>query len=130
MAAKGLFSTIDSASFQWKSSDAVTGNNGAFITAIKGTATETDTIPLDTLKYIVLELGIDSGISGKPITIQNVKLNFSEQTSTDAELNNKTAMTRIGAMPTPLYYRVLVFADSTKEYTSGKLPVSINTLAF
>lgn len=69
MAAKGLFSKIDSASFQWKSSDAVTGNNGAFITAIKGTATETDTIPLDTLKYIVLELGIDSGISGKPITI-------------------------------------------------------------
>lgn len=69
MAAKGLFSTIDSASFQWKSSDAVTGNNGSFITAIKGTATETDTIPLDTLKYIVLELGIDSGISGKPITI-------------------------------------------------------------
>lgn len=130
MAAKGLFSTIDSASFEWKSSEAVTGTNGAYLTAIKSTPTANDTIPLKTLKYIILELGIDSGISGKPITVANIKLNFSEQTSTDADLNDKTAMTKIGVYPTPLYYRVLAFADQTKEYTSGKLPVSINTLTF
>ena len=37
----------------------------AYLAAIKGTPTATDTIPLKALKYIILELGIDSGISGK-----------------------------------------------------------------
>ena len=130
MAAQGLFSKIDSASFVWKSSTSVTGTHGAYLTAFKGTAGENDTIKLDSLRYIVLELGIDSGINDKPITVANVKLNFSEQTSTDEELNKKTAMTKIGVYPSPLYYRVLAFADESKEYKSGQLPVSINTLTF
>lgn len=130
MAAQGLFSSIDDASFVWKSSSAVTGTHGAYLTALKGTETETDTIKLDKLSYVVVELGVESGISGKPITVANIKLNFREQTSTDEELNKKTAMTKIGLYPSPLYYRVLCFADESKEYKSGKLPVSINTLTF
>ena len=130
MAAQGLFSSIDDASFVWKSSSAVTGNHGAYLTALKGTETETDTIKLDKLSYVVVELGVESGISNKPITVANIKLNFREQTSTDEELNKKTAMTKIGVYPSPLYYRVLCFADESKEYKSGKLPVSINTLTF
>lgn len=130
MSAQGLFSSIDDASFVWKSSSAVVGTHGAYITALKGTATSNDTISLDKLSYIVLELGIESGVNGKPITVSNVKLNFKELTSTDEELNKKTAMTKIGVYPSPLYYRVLCFADESKEYKSGKLPVSINTLTF
>lgn len=128
--AQGLFSTIDDSAFMWKSSSSVTGTHGAFLTAIKGTATEDDTIKLENLKYIVLELGVDSGISGKPITIQNVKLNFDERTSTDEQFNNITAMAKIGPMPSTLYYRVIAFADSSKEYKSGSLPVSINIVKF
>ena len=130
MAAQGLFQKIDNAAFVWKSATGITGSNGAYLTAIKGTATESDTISLDNLRYVVLELGIDSGISGKPITVANIKLNFNEQTSTDSDLNKKTAMTKIGVYPSNIYYRVLVFADESKEYKEGSLPVSINTLAF
>ena len=130
MAAQGLFQKIDDAAFVWKSATGITGDNGAYLTAIKGAKTDSDTISLDKLKYVILELGIESGISGKPITVANIKLNFSEQTSTNAELNAKTAMTKIGVYPANLYYRVLAFADESKEYKSGSLPVSINTLAF
>jgi hypothetical protein len=114
----------------WKTASSITGSHGAYIIAIKGKEMEGSTVNINDLKYIILELGIDSGISGSPLTLSNVKLNFDDFTSTDKDTNIKTAMARIGVFPTPLCYRVVAFADNSKEYKTGTLPVSINITTF
>lgn len=77
-----------------------------------------------------MDIGIDSGIKDKPITISRVKLNFNEETSSDADLNKKTAMTKVSQLPTDIYLRITSFADSVKEYKVGSMPVSINIAPF
>lgn len=53
----------------WLEASNVTSTNGAFIIAIKGTQSTTDICKLDDVKYVVLEIGIPSGIENKPITL-------------------------------------------------------------
>lgn len=105
-------------------------NIGAYLIAIKDPKTATDTFDINELKYITMDIGIDSGIKDKPITISRVKLNFNEETSSDADLNKKTAMTKVSQLPTDIYLRITSFADSVKEYKVGSMPVSINIAPF
>lgn len=114
----------------WLEATNVTGNSGCYVIAIKEAKTASDAFDIANLKYIVLEVGIDSGITNNPITLTRLKLNFTDETSSDASLNAKTALGRLTQMPATIYLKPIAFADETKEYTSGKMPVSINVLPF
>lgn len=101
-------------------------NNGMYVIAIKGAKATTDVFDVNDLKYITMDVGIDSGIKDKPLAIARLKLNFDEFTSDDVSLNKKTAFARLNQLPTDIYLRVTSFADSTKEYKTGSMSVSIN----
>lgn len=101
-------------------------NNGMYVIAIKGAKATTDVFDVNDLKYITMDVGIDSGIKDKPLTISRLKLNFDEFTSDNVSLNKKTAFIRLNQLPTDIYLRVTSFADSTKEYKTGSMSVSIN----
>lgn len=115
-------SNIDSG---WVSSD-IGENSGAYLIAIKGTAWESDPLPIEDLKYMTLEVGIDSGIDKHPMPVQRVFFRF-DSNSDDENLNNVATLGQLPKLPkTGTFFRVVAFSDSMKEYKSGKMPVSIN----
>lgn len=115
-------SNIDSG---WVSSD-IGENSGAYLIAIKGTAGESDPLPIEDLKYMTLEVGIDSGIDKHPMPVQRVFFRF-DSNSDDENLNNVATLGQLPKLPkTGTFFRVVAFSDSMKEYKSGKMPVSIN----
>ena len=114
----------------WTSVSNITGTWGCYLVGIKGESVETDTIDVKNLSYVVLEIGIDSGISQSPITITRVKLNFNEETSSDPNLNSKTALAKLTQMPSTIHLRPIAFADQNKEYLSGTINVSVNAIPF
>ena len=130
MAEKKLIEALD-ISRGWLFVENVNNTHGVFFIAIKEAATEASALPIDDLKYVVLELGIPSGIENKPITLQTIKLNFDDITSFDDKvLNSKTACVRVGAIPSTIYIRPIAYGDGYKEVKEGLIPVSINVLAF
>lgn len=114
----------------WTPVDNITGTWGCYLIGVKGEPIDTDKINVNDLKYIVFEVGIDSGIEQSPITLTRIKLNFSEETSTDPILNSKTAIAKLTQMPARVYLKPISFADQTKEYTSGTVNVSVNVIQF
>ena len=115
-------SNIDSG---WVSSD-MGENNGAYLVAIKGTAGKTDPLPIEDLRYMTIEVGIDSGIESHPIPVQRVSFRF-DSNSDDEALNNVATLGQLPKLPKAgTFFRVVAFSDTMKEYKSGKMPVSIN----
>ena len=114
----------------WTPVDNITGAWGCYLIGVKGEPIDTDKINVNDLKYVVFEVGIDSGIEQNPITLTRIKLNFSEETSTDPILNSKTAIAKLTQMPARVYLKPISFADQTKEYTSGTVNVSVNVIQF
>ena len=68
MAVTKIIEALDT-SKGWLQAQNASGEHGLFIIGIKEAATETCALPIDELKYVVLELGIPSGIESKPITL-------------------------------------------------------------
>lgn len=123
-----IIETLDTS--RWYSVSNITGTWGCYIIGIKGESSTTDVFDIKDLKYIVLEVGIDSGIDQSPITLTRIKLNFNEETSSDPNLNSKTALAKLTQMPSTVYLKPIAFADQNKEYLSGTINVSINVIPF
>ena len=87
-------------------------------------------IDVKKVRLISLELGIDSGIENKPITIGRVTLNFGEETSSDPEINSRTAFTFLSRVPDVFYIRPISIDDGSKRYTDGSVSIGINVNAF
>lgn len=124
-----IISELDT-SMGWLEVSNITGTWGCYIIGIKGESVESDVFDVKDLKYIVMEVGIDSGIAGSPITLTRIKLNFAEETSSDPILNSKTALAKLTQMPSKIYMKPIAFANDIKEYMQGKLNVSINVIPF
>ena len=114
----------------WLQASNVTGTWGCYVIGVKGAKVDTDVFDVNDLKYVVLEIGIDSGIEKSPITLTRIKLNFNEETSSDKETNAKTALAKLTQMPSTIYFKPVAFADQTKEYLEGKINVSVNVIPF
>lgn len=114
----------------WIKTTGSMGTHGAYIIAIKESKTSLDKFDISDLNYFVMEVGIESGITDKPITVTRVKLNFKDDTSSDPVVNSKTACVKLGPMPSTLYFKVVGYGTPTKEYTDGNMPVSVNVLPF
>ena len=95
----------------WTKATSATGNYGAYVIAFKDPASSEDVCSIDDLRHVVLELGIESG-SSEILTVNRLKLDFKEETSSNKELNGKTAFVRIPPMPSPLYFKAAAFYDS------------------
>lgn len=68
MAVTQIIEALDT-SKGWLQAQNASGDHGLFIIGIKGSPAEGSSLPIDELKYVVLELGIPSGIESKPITL-------------------------------------------------------------
>lgn len=97
------------------------------IKEIKGTE---DTIDPKNVKRIGFEVGIESGIAKKYLTISHVNLDFDAITSNDKDLNEKTAMARYLNFPSIFYIRPIEIYTENERFTSGitNIDVNINTL--
>ena len=115
----------------WLQAQNASGEHGLFIIGIKNSESKSSALSLQDLKYVVLEIGIPSGIENKPITLQMVKLNFDDITSfDDSDLNAKTACVKLGVLPSTIYLRPVAYGNGIEEIKEGTIPVSINVLGF
>ena len=100
--------------------------NDCYAIAVKETAGKNDTIDPETIKIITFEIGIDSGIKNKPITISRFSLNFNELTSSDVETNKLTAFAKLSGLPSNFYIRPLSMDDGKKTITTGEVAIALN----
>ena len=104
-------------------------NRGVYLVAIKGKKTIADAMSIDELKSVIVEIGIDSGISGHPITIQRCAFRFNEKWG-DAALDGVAALSQTSMLPkTGAFIKVVAFSDGFNEIKAGKMPISINMMA-
>lgn len=104
-------------------------HNDFFLIAIKGNKEKKDTIdPKDIIK-VRFEIGIDSGIKDRPLTIQFVTLNFNDVTSSSNDLNKITAFIKIMNNPSQFYIRPVSIDTVDKTLTSGDVAISVNVNA-
>lgn len=81
---------------------------------------------------IYFEIGIDSGIKDKPITINRIALDFKDETSEDENINSITAFNRFQGFPKEFYIKPIkiVTYDSTvysKDIETGiSIKVNLN----
>lgn len=99
-------------------------NFGVYLIAIKDKATEEDIINIDNLKNLVVEIGIDSGIEGKPIPVQRVNLQFNDKDNPSVAFGMTSKLPKDST-----FIRVVAFSDGYKESLAGSMPISINTVA-
>ena len=100
--------------------------NDFYIIAIKDAKNKKDTIDSDAVVQVRFEIGIDSGIKDKPLTIQFVTLNFNDVTSSDPALNKITALQRVLNFPGHFYIRPVSIDTADKTLTTGTTSISVN----
>lgn len=74
---------------------------------------------------IYFELGIDSGIKDKPITINRISLDFNDETSDTEDINSITAFTRVQGLPKEFYIRPIKIIDYTSTVYSKDIETAI-----
>jgi len=100
--------------------------NYCYLIAIKGTKQEGDTIDPKDVRRITFELGIDCGISQKPLTIQRFTINFNDEISPNNELNDIARGVRLTNIPNEFYIKVVSVDDGKKEIAEGTVAIEIN----
>ena len=109
----------------WVSVDLKTFNS-CYLIAIKEKQSKTDNIDVNLVRKIRFEIGIDSGIKNKPLTIQYLNINFNDITASDNEINKITAFSRLTNLPNQFYIKVVSIDDGNKEIKTGETSISIN----
>ena len=100
--------------------------NDFYLIAVKDKKEKKDLLdPKDIIK-VRFEIGIDSGIKDRPLTIQFVLLDFNETTSSDEITNKMTAFTRIMNYPSQFYIRPISIDTAEKTITSGEVNIAVN----
>lgn len=127
-AISGVTEIIDSIDFtdDWESVELDTGLHTAYLIAIKGDKSDTDVCDLDAVVAVTLEIGIESGVTNQYLTILRPTLYFNQFTSSNEEMNKKSAFVRLDNLPTEFYIKVLGVQTFDKSYHSGTLDISFN----
>lgn len=100
--------------------------NDFYLIAVKDKKEKKDLLdPKDIIK-VRFEIGIDSGIKDRPLTIQFISLDFNETTSSDEITNKMTAFTRIMNYPSQFYIRPISIDTAEKTITSGEVNIAVN----
>lgn len=101
--------------------------NYCYLVAKKETPTKTDTLDVEKVKSMVIELGIDSGVENHPITIKRVTLSFKDALYRDEQLDNRVTYALLNNIPSSFYIKVLSVNDGDKDYFEGKVSISVAT---
>ena len=101
--------------------------NSFYIIGIKESKGDTDTIDPKDVKSLSFEVGIESGIENKYLTIGYLNLNFDDFTSNDKDLNASTAMSRYLNYPSVFYIKpTQIFTANGEKFTAGITNIDIN----
>lgn len=90
---------------------------------------KSDTIDSTVVQKVRFEIGVDSGIKNKPLTINYINLNFNDITSSDVDLNAITAMTKQVKYPSEFYIKPVEFWDGKNVVKEGKTSISVTVNA-
>jgi hypothetical protein len=112
---------------QWLETD-LDDQNYAYLIAVKATqAQEGDVVAPKDVRNIIFELGIESGVTNKPLTIQRVVLNFNDEISPNNELNEIARGAKLAHLPGDKIYIKAISVDNGKEeIKSGTVNISVN----
>lgn len=110
----------------WKKTD-IDSLNSCYLIAVKGDKQASDEIDPKDIIRISFEIGIDCGITNKPMTINRVNISFKDIISPNNELNNKVAFALLTNIPSEFYIRVIAIDDGKKQIEEGSVNISINT---
>lgn len=97
-------------------------DDGLYLIAIKEKAKKLKEKEIESNKVnkIYFEIGIDSGIKDKPITINRISLDFNDETSDNEDINSITAFTRVQGLPKEFYIRpTKIVTYDSKAYTEN-----------
>lgn len=98
-----------------------------YLIGIKEAKAETDTVNSEDVTKVGFELGIESGIENKYLTIGRVALNFGLNTSSDPELDKITAFERCMNYPSNFFIRpVELFMKDGKILREGTTSIDVN----
>lgn len=105
--------------------------NSFYMIAIKEAKGLQDTVDPADVKAVVLEMGIESGITDKMLSIGRIVLNFDEITSSDVEVNKITAMVKRLHEPSEFYIRpieIITNKETLKKEAKTSIDININTV--
>ena len=112
---------------EWLETD-LDNQSYAYLIAVKATqAQEGDIVAPKDVRNIIFELGIESGVTNKPLTIQRVVLNFNDEISPNNELNDIARGAKLTHLPGDKIYIKAISVDNGKEeIKSGTVNISVN----
>ena len=84
-----------------------------------------DTLNKDCVKKIRFEVAIASGKKNKYLTVNYLTLNFNDMTSSDAALNNITALTKVMNFPSTFYIRPVDMTGETSTVNEGRCAIEV-----
>ena len=84
-----------------------------------------DTLDKDCVKKIRFEVAIASGKKNKYLTVNYLTLNFNDMTSSDAALNNITALTKVMNFPSTFYIRPVDMTGETSTVNEGRCAIEV-----
>ena len=102
-------------------------DDGLYLIAIKEKAKKLKEKEIESNKVnkIYFEIGIDSGIKDKYITVNRVVLDFNDETSDNEDINLITAFTRVQGLPKEFYIRPIKIIDYTSTVYSKDIETAI-----
>lgn len=84
-----------------------------------------DTLNKDCVKKIRFEVAIDSGKKGKYLTTGYLNLSFTDLTSSDAEFNAVSALTKVVNYPSTFYIRAIDMTGETSVVNEGRCSIEV-----
>lgn len=84
-----------------------------------------DTLDKDCVKKIRFEVAIDSGKKNKYLTVNYITLNFADMSSSDTELNNISAITKVTNYPSKFYIRPVDMTGESSTVNEGRCSIEV-----
>lgn len=100
--------------------------NDFYLIAIKNEKEKKDLIDPASILKARFEIGIDSGVKNKPLTIQYISVDFNDMTSGDNDINKITAFTRVTNFPSQFYIRPVSIDTVERTLTTGEVNITVN----
>lgn len=101
--------------------------NNCFLVVAKETSVQGDVIDSKNINNIVIELGVDSGVTNHPIPVRRISLSFNDASYNDEELDNKVVYAQLTNLPSSFYIKITSVDDGKVRYSSGKVALSVST---
>ena len=84
-----------------------------------------DTLDKDCVKKIRFEVAIASGKKDKYLTVNYMTLNFSDMSSSDSELNNISALTKVTNYPSTFFIRAVDMTGESSIVNEGRCSIEV-----